>query len=356
MYRITRRVINLFFILLVFSAALSSQERWSGPAALDDFRFDKMGIYAIGWSEKGEFAYGIVSPAETGASYWQWYILDLIDDLILFESPRWTLLDGQTPAELWELHPEWYPQLIRFGITPSDSFRAGGQIFKMGGSSYRMSYTLDRSESEDHPGGLTKNIRIDLFKNNNSGKAVYNYSPGEDGALVEDMILKGYILSPFEKRTAIVALEKSAMPGEKADWRYRIIGAHLTVGFSIVKQQGSALAEAVLNGQFYVTRMLIEEGADPDSKDSRAYTPLLIASRLSHWRIAALLIESAARPNPSDDRGRTPLHYAVEAGDEQIVRMLLKAGADPEIKDLKSQSPRELAKVSGISGIRRLLP
>lgn len=340
--------------MLIFTGTLSSQERWSGPAALDDFRFDKMGIYAIGWSEEGEFSYGIVSPAESGGSYWQWYILDLIDDVILFESPRWTLLDGQTPRELWELHPEWYPQLIRFGITPENSFRAGGQIFKQGGASYRMTYTLDRSESETHPGGLTKNIQIDLFKNNSSGKTVYSYSPGEEGALVEDMILKGYILSPFEKRTAIVALEKSGESGEMASWKYRIIGAHLTVGFSVVKQQGSALAEAVLNGQYYVSRMLIEEGADPDSKDSRGFTPLLIASRLSHWRIAALLIESGAGADPSDDKGRTPLHYAVEDGDEQTVRTLLKAGADPDLKDLNGQSPRQLAEASGISVIRRL--
>ncbi|MDC7232785.1 MAG: ankyrin repeat domain-containing protein [Spirochaetales bacterium] len=355
MYRISRHFVFLFILLLTAPYLLCARDTWSGPELQEDFRFDKMDLYAIGWSEKGEFAYGIVSPSESGAAYWQWYILDLIDDVLLFESPRWTLLEGQTPAELWERHPEWYPQLIRFGITPGADFLSGGQIFQHDGSSYRMSYTLDRSESEMYPGGMTKNIRIDLFRNNSSGKTVYNYSPSEKDDTVEDMILKGYILSPFEKRTAIVALEKSAPQGETPRWRYRIIGAHLTVGFSAVKQQGSALAEAVLNGQFYVSRMLLGEGADPDSRDSRGYTPLLIAARLGHWEIAGLLIDAGAVPGQADDRGRRALHYAAEAGEEQTVRLLLGAGARKNLKDLNGQTPADLAAAAGYSSVRKLL-
>lgn len=347
MFRNARRLLSLYLLLLFSTSALTSQERWSGPAALEEFRFDNREIYALGWSEAGAFAYGTVTPSDTGGAHWQWFILDLIDDVLLYESPRWTLLQGQTPAELWELHPEWYPQLLRFAIIPSDTFKSGGQIFQQDGSSYRMTYTLDRSESETHPGGLTKHIRIDLFRDNNRAKTVYNYSPVEKSRVVEDMILKGYVLSPYEKRTALVTLEKSAPPGEKPVWKYRIIGAHLTVGFSAVKQKGSALAEAVLNGQYYVTRMHLAEGADPDSKDSRGFPALLIAARLGHWSMASLLLEAGASVHPVDDRGRNPLYYAVKDGEREAVRLLMKGGADADKKDLNGRSPRDLAAESG---------
>jgi hypothetical protein len=146
-----------------------------------------MALYAIGWSEKSAFAYGVLTPGEKGSSYWQWFILDLVEDKFLYNSPRWTLLEGQSPSELWELHPEWYSQLVRFGITPMNEFQAGGQTFQQGGDSYRMAYTLDRSESGTYTEGQTKNIRIDLFRNHDTAKTVYSYSPDGEKDSVEDL-------------------------------------------------------------------------------------------------------------------------------------------------------------------------
>jgi len=348
MFRIARRLCFRVLVFLTVLQPLTAQQTWNGPVPLKEFVFDRMSLYAIGWSKEGELAYGAVTPADNGSFYWQWYILDLIEDKTLYESPRWTLLDDQTPAELWNIHPEWFPQLVRFGITPASTFTSGGQIFQHGADSYRMAYTLDRSESENHPGGLTKNIRIDLYRNFNTAKTVYSYTPGEGDSMVDDMILKGYILSPYENRTALVTLEKRTGTDEISRWNYRIIGAHLSLGFSAVQQSGSALAEAVLNGQYYVARMLLSEGADPDSLDSRGYPPVLIAARLKHWQIMELLLSSDADAvSAQDESGRTALHYAAESGDAEGVRLLLAKGADPDLKDLKGQTPRILAGLSG---------
>jgi len=350
MFRIARQISAGFLLFFITLMPLAAQQPWSGPVRLDDFAFDRMKLYAIGWSKEGEFAYGTVTPGEHDSFYWQWYILDLIEDKMLYESPRWTLLDGQTPSELWDLHPEWYPQLIRFKIIPATEFTSGGQIFQYNSDSYRMVYHLDRSESENHPGGETKNIRIDLYRNFNTAKTVYSYTPGDENDKVDDMILKGYVLSPYEKRTALVTLEKRVEADDTSQWRYRIIGAHLTLGFSAVLQTGSELADAVLNGQFYVTRMLLSEGADPDSLDTRGYPPVLIAARLKHWNIMALLLKSDATVvSIQDDSGRTALHYAAEAGDSSGVRLLLRAGADPDLKDLNGQTPRSLGTLSNDS-------
>ncbi len=348
MYRIARQFLPRFFLFFSALLPLSAQNSWTGPVLLDEFVFDRMSLYAIGWSKSGEFAYGTVTPGENGISYWQWTILDLVEDRTLYESPRWTLLEGQTPAELWTIHPEWFPQLVRFSVTPASDFRSGGQIFEYESDSYRMVYTLDRSETENHPGGLTKHIKIDLFRNYNTAKTVYSYTPADDKDLVDDMILKGYILSPYEKRTALVTLEKRDGTDELSRWRYRIIGAHLTLGFTAVLQSGSALAEAVLNGQFYVVRMLLAEGADPDSLDSRGYPPVLVAARLNHWEILELLLRSEASGiDVRDEKGRTALHYAAESGNAPGVRLLLDAGADPDLKDQSGQTPRSLAAGSG---------
>ena len=315
-----------------------------------------MSLYAIGWTDKGGFAYGTVSPGKGGERLWQWQILDLIEDKVLYQSPVAVLLEDQTPAALWGLHPEWHSQLIRFAIETYSKFQSGGQIFGQGKDSYRMSYSMDRSESSDYPGGVTKSIRIDLFRNGNTAKTVYSYTPGPGQPAVEDLILKGHLLSPYEKRCALVTLEKTAGSGETSTWHYRVIGAHLTIGFSAVKQAGGALVEAVFNGQFHVCRLLLEEGIDPDTPDPRGYPPLLIAARLGNWKILDLLVNAGAADRVRDERGRLALHYAVEAEKREAVSLLLKSGSDPDLKDGEGRSSRMLAAQGKNPVIRSLFP
>ena len=346
MFRSSRQY-GAALLFLFIASAFSMAADWEGPVRQKPFDFDRMSLYAIGWTAGGEFAYGTVTVLDKGGRSWSWHVLDLIEDKLLYTSPESVLLDDQSPAELWELHPEWHSQLIRFGIKTVSDFSAGGQIFKLGSDSYRMTYSMDRSESAEYPGGFTKRISIDLFRNGNTAKTVYSYSPGPGQPTVEDLILKGHILSPHEKRCALVTLEKIAEGDEAPRWRYRVIGAHLTVGFSPVKQAGGALLEAVFNGQYYVSRMLLEQGADLSATDPRGYPPLLIAARLGNWKILSLLAEAGARDNIRDDSGRTALHYAVAAEKSDAVRLLLSAGSDPEIKDARGQSPRLLADLKG---------
>ncbi len=361
MYRSSRQsgrpLLPLILLFFIWAAPLWA-ENWRGPVKLEPFDFDRMSLYAIGWTPGGGFAFGTVTAGEGSRRFWQWSVLDLVEDKILYTSPEALLLEGQSPAQIWELHPEWHSQLIRFHIKTESVFKAGGQIFRQDGDSYRMSYSMDRSESEEYPGGYTKSIHIDLFRNGNTAKTVYSYSPEPEQPAVEDLILKGHILSPHEKRCALVTLEKTANSGEPARWRYRIIGAHLTVGFSSVKQAGGALVEAVFNGQYYVSRMLLEQGADPAAPDPRGYPPLLIAARLGNWDILNLLAEAGVykdiHVNVRDDRGRTALHYAVEAEKADAVRLLLNAGSNPDTKDGEGQSPRLLAGLEGNPDITSL--
>lgn len=354
MNRKSRQILAVLYILSLFSWTLSSDERWKGPQLLEQFQFDRMSLYGIGWSKAGALAYGVVTPGENESLFWQWFILDLIEDRILYESPRWMLLKDQTPAELWSLHPEWYPQLVRFSIDTSHDVRRSGQIFKFGSDSFRMSSTLDRSESAEYPEGWTKSIRIELYRNHNTAKTVFSYDAAQAEGMIDDLILKGALFSPFEKRSALVCLEKSGPGKDSLNWKYRIIGAHLSLGFSPVTLSSSVLCEAVLNGQFYVTRMLLAEGSDPDSQDARGFAALLLASRLGHWQILELLLEKGAVDKGSDLEGRTALHHAVIQGDAKSIALLMDHGFNPDQKDLDGNSPRILAALDGRASIMKL--
>ena len=342
------------FLLFSIPSVLSAEEEWAGPVRVGDFSFDVLEFFLIGWSEQGYMAFGATFPAEGGGVTWQWSVQDLVDDKTLYTSPGWTLMTGQSPGELWALHPEWYSQLIRFGITTSEDMEKGEKIFRIDGVPYRLEAEMDRSETAENPEGVTREMVVRFFRNHTTAKVIYDYKPDPAEVVVDDMILKGYIRSPHEKRIAVVSLVKSGSEAASLSWHYRVFGAHLTLGFSPVETKGSQLAEAVLNGQLYVSRMFLENGADPDEKDPRGYTALLLAARRGLWDIVGMLLQAGADPNPADDRGRTPLHYAVAADAADITALLVEKGADPDKNDSTGLTPRQEAAVKNNPRITKL--
>ncbi len=213
-----RRFLLCFFILFSLNP-LFARTSWKGPARIGDFDFDRMAFYAIGWSEKGAFAYGTVFADEAGALNWQWKIIDLVEDKVLYASPPVLWLGNQTAAELWSSHPEWHPQLVRFGLQASSSFKAGGQTFRFAGAAYGIAYEINNPDGEDFSGEGRRNIEVRLSRNGKEDKVVYSYAPVPGQGVVNDLVVKGYVLSPYEKRTALVLLEKTAVPGLAGRWQ-----------------------------------------------------------------------------------------------------------------------------------------
>jgi ankyrin repeat protein len=173
------------------------------------------------------------------------------------------------------------------------------------------------------------------------------------------------MVSPFEARALAVIRELPPdSAGGTGEEGYRFSGAHLTLGFSstvsrpagtpIPSSAGTlSIVNAVFNGQEYLLRARLAAGADPDEKDIRGYTALLLAARLRHWLMVADLLAAGASPNPRDAEGRTPLHHAAFAGNEAAVRALLKAGADRGIADLGGLKPADLAADRTIKALLR---
>lgn len=83
------------------------------------------------------------------------------------------------------------------------------------------------------------------------------------------------------------------------------------------------------------TRLLVDEGADPDARDILG-TPVLSLGLNSNWNEIEALLEAGADPNACDAQGNPPLVYAIRpssAPDPKVdyienVRLLVDAGAD----------------------------
>jgi ankyrin repeat protein len=85
-------------------------------------------------------------------------------------------------------------------------------------------------------------------------------------------------------------------------------------------------------------KLLLEKGAELESRDNDSWMPLSLAAEKGYKTIAKLLLEKGAEPESKDNGGRTPLSWATEASNsargwsrdsyEAVVKLLLEKGAE----------------------------
>jgi ankyrin repeat protein len=73
-----------------------------------------------------------------------------------------------------------------------------------------------------------------------------------------------------------------------------------------------------------VVRLLLEKGAEPDSKDNGGRTPLSWAAKRGHEAVVRLLLEKGA-----DDGGRTPWSWAAGRHEGVVLVHKLLPGLAP---------------------------
>jgi hypothetical protein len=122
------------------------------------------------------------------------------------------------------------------------------------------------------------------------------------------------------------------------------------------------LSWAAAKGNEAVVKLLLEKGADLESKDKKyGRTPLSWAAESGHkavegtkleskskhgqtslswaarkgYKAVVKLLEKGADLESKDNYGQTPLSYAAERGDEAVVKLLLEKGAELESKDIE---------------------
>ncbi|MBI0475842.1 ankyrin repeat domain-containing protein [Sphingomonas sp. MA1305] len=89
---------------------------------------------------------------------------------------------------------------------------------------------------------------------------------------------------------------------------------------------------------------LLQHKADPNIRDSRGNTPLILAAMAQREDLVTLLLTYKANINLANAQGQTPLILAVNNRDLSMARLLIAKGADPDQTDnLAGLSARDYA-------------
>ena len=117
-----------------------------------------------------------------------------------------------------------------------------------------------------------------------------------------------------------------------------VIAALNKPGSQVVNTRDVTSGEAALHitvrrGDTPYTTFLLQKGADPNIRDGRNNTPMLVAIDSGHGEMVQLLLLGRANPNLANTSGETPLIRAVQLRDLALVRTLLANNADPDQRD-----------------------
>ena len=153
----------------------------------------------------------------------------------------------------------------------------------------------------------------------------------------------------------------------------KMTGLHLAAHFGLMemmiamlKDQGclesqdngswTPLFYAVKNEQEAMVKLLLEKGADLESKDAyRARTAISYAASYGFMGIVQLLLEKGAKLESKCNYRRTPLCYAAIEGHSATVKLLLEKGADPVSNYDWDSTLLDYAKHSGHEEVVKLL-
>lgn len=91
----------------------------------------------------------------------------------------------------------------------------------------------------------------------------------------------------------------------------------------------AGFARAVEAGDEHTCRLFLHAGFDVNARDTREWTPLMLASFNGREALAIELIKLGASVHAQDADGYTPLHWGTFNGHAKVVQLLLRKGAEP---------------------------
>ncbi|MBB6478881.1 ankyrin repeat domain-containing protein [Spirochaeta isovalerica] len=292
----------------------------------------------IGWSENGASAFMVQDNVSSTVIL---MIFDGIEDRVLFESEPFDMPEGGIGV-LWKENRESFSQKLGdYSIIPDRNPSYGPGDFSWGNDEY--SIYEETTMLAGNRGIASLNL---IIKSEKKGvKSLYSYTHNDTkGSVLLDSYVVGYYLSPQERRILAISLDDRGGEGEDHKLSLRFNGAHLTIGFARVRTERTGLIEAVLSGQYYTTRALLEEGADPDIA-VEGEPLLLMAARQNNWDIVFLLLQGGAEPAVVDGKGRMLLHYAALSGNRENVIRLVAMGMNKSYRDLEGRTAADLAEI-----------
>ena len=87
-------------------------------------------------------------------------------------------------------------------------------------------------------------------------------------------------------------------------------------------------------------KLLVEHGAEVNVQDGEGNTPLLINAKIGKIETVNFLLKNGADPSLRNNLDRTPLHFA---NNVEIAKLLVEYGADVDVRDAKGNTPLQFA-------------
>ncbi|MDJ0927914.1 MAG: DUF2914 domain-containing protein [Gammaproteobacteria bacterium] len=129
------------------------------------------------------------------------------------------------------------------------------------------------------------------------------------------------------------------------DGNIRLVGWFLERGLDInayVDGAATPLLLAAKNGRSAMALYLITQGADLQFKRYRdGHSALHLSIIAGNAELTRVLLEQGADPNAPNDRGFTPLHSAISRCDQAATAVLLEYGADLDRANKAGETPRD---------------
>lgn len=121
-------------------------------------------------------------------------------------------------------------------------------------------------------------------------------------------------------------------------------------GSRIINTRDPSTGEGALHivtkrGDSKYLRYLLQQGADPNLRDGKGNTALILAVQLGQDNLVPILTDGKANVNLGNSSGETPLIMAVHRRNLELMRALIDAGADPDQTDIiAGKSARDYAR------------
>lgn len=112
------------------------------------------------------------------------------------------------------------------------------------------------------------------------------------------------------------------------------------------KQCRSLLHFAAATYRYGFASVLLDAGANPTPLTTSKSTPLHFSARMGQEYMSDLLCRHGADIDAQDSRGRTPVLIALKNGHTKLAKQLISLEANPSLADHKGNSPRKVAEKS----------
>ncbi len=205
-------------------------------------------------------------------------------------------------------------------------------------------------------------IMMNIYRSSRFDDAIRN----NDVPLIHHYINDGFSIDHREARTGFTALVRACLNGDsKAVSSIIDMGAdtslpsgHRRNPLGLSKEAKyydcmPPIIAALISQDVSSAELLVRHGAAPNVFDNVG-TPAILYS-VHHMQTMELLLENGADPDLRDTSRMTALMEAALEGNAEIVRLLLRYGADPTMRNWSGESAEDLAVARGHVDIAALL-